>query len=496
MPTLLSLPAELHLKIIEETDLYDLEALWTSCKTFYAYGDDKLRLHTYRKAKFHTITVGWDPSSQFHPLLDLRDVLEDEEIGLFPRVMHINSLEFWDPHEDGDEYPSLAEQRESEIDNIIEEHGDRIDKLVAEIHRKLLPNAPTVDATDWSNGILSEKSAATTVLLLLTLYPHLEYLHIYDQYQDCWSADLVALSTSLTAAASDPITNTLGIFSKLSNLTLTGGPVLQSKVELLSPFMAVSAMRSIEAYKVSGRNVQWPRRIGFSQVTDVKLEMCDIDTATLTSHISAFKTLATLKYTFYPTPDYDEAYPSRWEPRAIVASLRLYAYDTLTILELTAADLTEILPYKNDEPYIGSLRAFKVLRSVKLDTMMLYERIKPASSVALEPRQKDLRSHEKQARAQPLVDFLPASVQRFHTTSRTVGKGPSKKDVGAMFKGLPDLSTRYLPRLEEICVEYKDESDDVEQEGRLELRSRCKEAGIKVESIKWSGGTGQTSWMA
>lgn len=228
---------------------------------------------------------------------------------------------------------------------------------------------------------------------------------------------------------------------------------------------------------------------------DVKLELCDIDTATLTSHISAVKTLATLKYNFCPIKNEDEAFSSRWEPCAIVASLRLDACDTLTILELTAVSLTETLLFGDNEPYIGSLRAFKFLRSVKLDTMMLYERIEPAGSVPVEPRQKDPQCHQKQARAQPLVDFLPASIQRFHMTCRSVRRCPSKEDVGVMFKGLSDLRTRYLPRLEEICIEYKGEGDSVEQEGRLELPSRCKEADIKVESIKWSDETSQTSWM-
>lgn len=494
MPILLSLPAELHLNIIEETDLYDREALWSSCKTFYTYGEDKLRLHRYRKANFHTITVGWDPDSpnQIHPLLYLRDILEDEEIRLYPRAMQINPLSYWDSDEGEIDYPSLSELSKFEIDQIIEEHGERIDTMVAGIHRKLPPNAPIADATAWSNGIQFQEPAAT-VLLLLTLYPHLEYLHIDDPGQNWWSANLGAVFTSLTAAASDPTTNTLRIFSRLSSFALTGEPGLQSKVEFFSPFMAMPTMRSINAYQVKGRNVQWSRGLGFSQVTDVKLRLCDIDTATLSSHISAVKTLATLRYFFSPAMDGYEAEFSRWEPRAIVTSLRLYAYDTLTILELTAATLKGTLPFQDDEPYIGSLRAFKVLRSLKLDTMMLYERIGPASSVPVEPRQNEPLSHQDEARAQSLVDFLPASIQRFHMTSTAVGRLPSKQDVGAMFKGWSDLSKRYLPILEEICVEYKDEGDDLE--GRLELRSQCKKTDIKVESIKWSDGASQTSWM-
>ena len=498
MPTLLSLPVELHLGIIKETDLYDLEALWTSCKTFYAYGKDKLQLHTYRKYKFHTIIVGWDNGSpdQIHPLLDLRDVLEDEEAKLYPRVMEINSLSYGDPDEDDDD--SLAERKRVEIHEIVEEHGDRIDTMVAEIHRKLLPNAPPTDATAWSNEIQWGEPAAT-VVLLLALYPHLESLHIYDPNQDWWSTDYGELFTSVTSAAADSTTNTLGILSKLSDFTLRGCTSqsgLQSKAELLSPFMALPTVRSIEAYDVDGRNVQWSWGTGFSQVTDVKFELCDIDTTTLTSHIGAMKALVTFTYKFHPTTDEDEVEYSRWEPRAIVASLHLYACDTLTILELTASNLKKTEPFQDDEPCLGSLRAFKVLRLVKLDTMMLYERVKPASSLSGKPGQKVSQENRKQARAQPLVEFLPASIQRFHLMSRKVGKGPSRQDVGTMFIGLPNLRTRCLPKLEEICVEYTDEADDVEEEGRLELRSRCKEAGIKVESIKWSGWTSQTSWMA
>ena len=439
MPTLLSLPVELHLMIIEKTDLYDLEALWTFCKTFYAYGEDKLRLHTYKKTNFHTIAVDWDTGStnQVHPLLRLRDVLEDEEIGLYPRVMKMDSLEYWNPDEDDDDYPSL------EIDKIIEEYGDRIHTMLADTHRKLLPNASIEEATAWSNDVAWE-GPAPIIILLLTLYPHLEDLCIHDLCPAWWSVNIGLLFTFLTAAASDPTTNTL---SRLSKITLTGGSRL---ADVLSPLMAVPTMRSIEAYDLKGRNVQWSRGLGSSQVKDLKLELCDIDTATLTSHIGAVKTLATLKYSFCPTKDEDKAGSHRWEPRAIVASLRLYACDTLTILELTAANLMETLPFHDDEPYIGSLRAFKVLRSVKLDTMMLYKQFEPASSVLFEPEQKDPRNHQKQARAQPLVNFLPASIQRFHMTSKTVGRCPSRKDVGAMFKGLSVLKTRYLPRLEAI----------------------------------------------
>lgn len=362
MPTLLSLPAELHLQIIKETDLYDLESLWTSCKTFFVYGEDLLQMHRHRQAKYHTITVGWDngPPKQIHPLLDLRDILEDEEGRLYHRVMEINSLSYGDPEDDRDDLH--PQQKQAEIDKIIEKHGDRITTLVSEIHRKLLPNAPTTDAMAWNNEIQLGEPVAT-VILLLALYPHLESLRIYDAGEDWWNSDYGALFTSLTAAAMDPTTNTLGIFSKLSEFTLKGcieQSGMESQAELFSPFMALPKMRSVEAYDVDGRDVQWPWGPGFSQVINIKLEVCDIDTTTLNNHIGAVKALERFTYAYHENTYADN---STWEPRAILKSLQLHACDTLVFLELTAGALESSKRFQNDEPFIGSLRVQSSPRS-------------------------------------------------------------------------------------------------------------------------------------
>lgn len=535
MHTLLSLPPEVHLLIIGETDFYDLESLWTSCPQFYAYGKEKLQMHRHRKAKFHTIIVGWDNDSptQIHPLLDLRDILEDEGSRFYPRVMEINSLEYGDPEDDevdDDGEYSHRDRKAEEIDSIVEKYGDRITSMVTEIHRKLLPDAPAAEAAVWDNQIQSGDPAAT-VILLLALYTELETIHIHESAQQWWDTGYGALFTSFIAAATDPVTNTLGIFSKLSEFTLNGDTYLlevPSRAELFSHFMAVPTMRSIEAYYVEGRNVQWPWGTGYSQVTDIKLEACDIDTNTLINHIGAVQKLETFTYTFSPESDMtddtdeDEIYTQptspifrisggddsdldspRWEPGAIVAYLQLHACDTLVFLELAARQLKGSVPFQDDEPYIGNLRAFKTLQEVKLDTMMLYERVKLSASMPLESGQEFPQGHFEEARAQRLVEFLPASIQRFHMTSKDVGRGPSREDVGAMFKGLPELRGRCLPNLEEICVEYAENGDAVEKEGRRELRLRCRKAGIELESIKWKrerGGSSpsirQVTWMA
>ena len=485
MPSLLSLPTEIHLQIIEETDIYDLEALWTSCKTFYLYGAKDLRANHRKKALYHTIIVGQEngSQSQTHPLLDLRDLLEDEDVRFYAKVMKINSLSYWDLGNERDHIKKAG------IVGIIIKHGDRITKLVSEIHRKILPKAPTTDAMAWNRDIQRGKPAAT-VILLLALYPHLEALQIYIAGQDWWDTEYWRLFSALTTAAMNPVTNTHGIYSRLSKFSLKGkmgGPLREweSEVESFNPFMALPTMRSIEARDVEDRYVPTPRaRRDLSQVNDVKFISCDVDMPTLYHHIYAVKALKRFTYTFYPSKELWASSNLRERPRlqpgAVLALLRNYACNTLAFLELGACCLENSVPFSPDDLYIGSLRMFKALQVVKLDTMVLYERTKPSDHAALNVWGRFPRDHRFFAKSQKLIDFLPPSIQMFQMTSKKVGNGLWKKEVDSMFKDFSQLRTERLPNLKEIGIGYKENGNSMEKEGRQELYLRCKEAHIMV----------------
>ena len=489
MPSLLSLPAEIHLQIIEETDIYDLEALWTSCKTFHLYGAKDLRVNHRKKALYHTIVVGRGngSQSQTHPLLDLRDLLEDEDVRFYPKVMKINSLSYWNR---GNERYHI---KKAGIVGIIIKHGDRITRLVSEVHRKILPNAPTEDAMAWNRDIQRGKPAAT-VILLLALYPHLEALQIYIPGQDWWDEEYWKLFTALTTAAMNPVTNTLGIYSRLSEFRLkgkVGGPLREweSEVEPFNSFMALPTMRSLGASDVTVRDVPRPRaRRDLSQVNDVKFISCDVDMPTLRHQIHAVKALKRFTYTFHPSEELWASSNLRLRPQlqpgAILALLRNYACDTLAFLELTACSLENSVPFEDDDPYIGSLRMFSALQVVRLDTVMLYERTKPSAHVALNLWGRFPQDHRFFAITQKLIDFLPPSIQIFQMTSRKVGKGLWKKEVDCMFKDFPQLRTERLPNLKEIGIGYKKNGSTMEKEGRQELYLRCKEAHITLSSTE------------
>lgn len=162
-------------------------------------------------------------------------------------------------------------------------------------------------------------------------------------------------------------------------------------------------------------------------------------------------------------------------------SLLQYACDSLISLDLSAAGFTGAAKFDSDEPYIGSLRSFRALRNVWLDTMMLFKKVDCFSNVSFFRVNSVQQPSWMEIRAQWLVEFLPATIELLGMTSQYVGQGFSKKDVAAMFTGLPEQRSR-LPGLVDIVVIRKRNQvqSDKEKEGLEELHLRCEENGIEL----------------
>lgn len=177
---------------------------------------------------------------------------------------------------------------------------------------------------------------------------------------------------------------------------------------------------------------------------------------------------------------------SRWEPRAIAASLAEYACNSLVSLDLTAATFENTADLLRDEPFLDSLRAFQVLKKVRLNTMMLFKRLKYPEPVLVSPGHIAGQTDREEIMAQRLIDFLPKTIEKFVMTCMCVGQGLSEKDVAAMFTGLPKRRNK-LPNLSKIKFEGIPQSEerhqsdlDMEKKGWAELYSRCRENEIAL----------------
>ena len=542
-------PNEIMTQIINETSAGDIWSLASCCKRFSALAQKRLGFHRTKRARAKQIILGGlfdkldDPlvvhtqddligrdrefPPTIHPSKHLQDILEYDDHRFYTRVMRIGSLEIID--DDGAESHEEAALRLQAnaklVANVETQYGHKVTALVANVYSALLQYLGKYGVKEWTNMIKEGNSAAVT-LLLLTLYPNLETLEIYEP-DGTWSNEEMwgDLLLALISIAKRPDINKLRIFSRASVFVLRGHDelFLEARLRLAVPFMELPTMRKIFGVVVDGRRVQWTAGVGTSKVTHLNF-LGDIDGGSLSSLIRGSKALES--FTFMLAPDghwrdsngenevnslrwgpqvegdaacedldrdksknrsccpesKTEADRPRWEPRGIVANLFLFARHSLVSLELTAGNLAGVVKFSNDEPFIGSLRSFRALKLVHLDTMMLFKKFKCSSSASVVLRKSKQQTLWENMRPYRLMDFLPVTIEKFGMTSRCVGQGLWREDVVEMFLGLPK-GRNALPKLFVIKVKWRDDgANEEEKDGWQELRERCGENDIELLS--------------
>lgn len=541
MPLIGELANETLLQIIKEASASDIAALASCCKQFNLLAQGRLAYHREKRATMEDVVVGyhmWETSA-VHPLKYLQDILEDDDIRFYTRVMIIGSLEDCGSENDGEDGPR-KEAKATLLADIRSRYRLQLSAVVTKVYNALLPHVAKTEVDWWIENVIWGEELVALAILLLALYPNLQILYIHEPGYRWWeSKEWENLFRSLTKTAVDPATNTLSIFSRLSEFTLTGvgdDGGTEADALMLTPFMALPTMRNIVGKDVDGRDIDWHYGTGASKVTSLDLEG-DTDTTSLSHLIRGIEALEDFRYQFstpvawhreaysagdYPNrlkwgprsnkeaayQDLDEGYadndnadeehfdecPSyedevnrpKWEPRAITAKLLQYSCASLVSLDLSACGFTGAVKFDSDEPFIGSLRSFRALRFVRLDTMMLFKEVKWLSNLSLLGGNSTQQIPSIEIRAQRLVNFLPESIYCLMMTSEYVGKGLSKNDVAVLFAGLPQLKN-LLPTLFDIIVirgKHQRQSDK-EKEGWEELRFRCEENDIalKLEEV-------------
>ena len=543
-------PNEIMTQIINETSAGDIWSLASCCKRFSALAQKRLEFHRKKRARAKQIIVGElfdklddplvvhtqdDLAGQdrglppiIHPSKYLQDILEYDDRRFYTKVLRIGSLEIIDQYDgaEGHEEGALRLRANAKLVADVEtQFGHKVTALVANVYSALLRYLGKYGVKEWTHMIKEGNSAAVT-LLLLTLYPNLETLEIYEP-EETWSNEEMwgDLLLGLISIAKRPDINKLRIFSRASVFVLRGHDMvtLEARLQLAVPFMELPTMRKIFGVVVDGRRVQWTAGVGTSGVTHLNFTG-DIDGASLSSLIRGSKALESFNFELSPDRDWGnrngeikinslrwgpqaegdaackdldrdksnnksccaesktEADRPRWEPRGIVANLLLFARHSLVSLELTAANLAGVVKFSNDEPFIGSLRSFRALKLVHLDTMMLFKKLKCSSNASVVLGKSKQQTLWENMRPYRLMDFLPVTIEKFGMTSRCVGQGLWREDVVEMFTGLPEGRSA-LPKLFVIKVKWRDDgANEKEKDGWQELRERCE----KNDIVYWS----------
>ena len=274
----------------------------------------------------------------------------------------------------------------------------------------------------------------------------------------------------MTAAKNGP--RALNAFSELSEIDFQDHfSYGAADGMLIAIFMILPSMRVIKGCGVSWLAFDWPYGSVTSSVKEISLRYSQIGSGPFITCLERIEKLERFTYDLVK----DDRPVVEWEPRLIVKALRRYAWRTLVHLELTG----EYSVLESDppcgEPFIGSLRSFQVLESIRLMTMMLFKVVDgediDESEDIMDPLE-NLAISNSLVEPRRLVDFLPSSARKLEVVG-----GLSNNEARDMFADMPKLKHERLPNLCEIVLE---DSDPLE----METKNLCKEAGIRLKSIK------------
>lgn len=507
MPEFLDLAVELQLMIISEVPLDDIEKFAMCSKVIRERSRRRLTEQFTRKRRFLKIAVGhmdnlttWDegqPIRGEHPLLVLRDLLADPQAPLYARSLIVGCIK------DG-AANSFNDPRESELDQaefqevVAQLNLDaRLSNKVLEVHKILDTQSRTAseleqEAGVWTESILSGDMQAAARLLIAIL-PDIQKLRLTDGFQQwVFHSFMTTVRDLLLAAMShEHYMSELNSFSRLTEVGTTGFGVYPGNSYLaLEDFMSLPSLRTVKGRSIDGSaNMPFLSELcASSNLTKLEFRQSVIPTALLERTLPTIAGLQSFIYEFKA----DTAHLEPWQPRRIVEALKADASKTLSNLELTSLVPTEHagigysewVTFEDGEPFIGSLDAFEVLKTMRLEIRMLYQEIEEIDCWTQEestiqpevegreaPGKESAEDADMLAKPERLVDILPRSTCRL----RPVGS-LSKEDATAMLEDLPALKGDLLPTLSSIFFESIERSEIDE-----EVVRGCEDAGVEMK---------------
>ena len=158
--------------------------------------------------------------------------------------------------------------------------------------------------------------------------------------------------------------------------------------------------------------------------------------------------------------------------------LKQYAFKSPVYLELVVYELDDypngITAFLDKDPFIGNLRLFEVLETVRVGSILLFK--EPNDSKTEEyPFERGSKPNpfifhnlveDRPVQIKRLINFLPASAK----TLEVVGQLELGMVID-MFAGLPELKEKRLPNFQILSLEANEDLDK-------EAEKLCKKAGI------------------
>ena len=474
---LLDLPNEVLFQIINRTRNADLDSFTSTCKLIRKLAASVLQDHGERKKTYGSITYG-DPNASknngrmtwIHPTLMLRDLLLDDLLS-YPSELSINyNFEWYDGRLFSDSGISSEANYQSEVYSVLETFSEDVGPLVQA--------CPYVNGDEeLTSAILKEGNIGATLGLLLNVLPNLTHLEITDYDEESASyLNLKQILDRMARARNDRKKNNEKTCTqpvcKLRHITFTrsdkgilGDSINLARYAALFYFPSVRFIR-VE-YLRNGREI-WNYPAHHSHIEGLDFYDPQTNIESLETYV---KDIQSLRHFRYHTEDDFTLLRFCMEP--IVQKLLRYAGHSLRRLDLRDG-VYDVDFARAGGRFIGSLKAFQVLETVRIGDTMFIESVKTDDKLITEWEAAKL------GRPRQLIDMLPSSIVRILIHSDLRGPYLPDPDVAiAMLENLPERKVELLPNLETVDFEYSIVRDE---EGELALLRACREAGVEIRS--------------
>lgn len=453
MARLLDLANELLLGIINVVRVEDLEA-FTSCnKRIYGVSEDVLHKHRAMKKKYSRvklIPLNPDTSevrSSVHPMVWLHEIILDENSASYPTHLHVHDgirSDYGNDHR----YSSLISD---ETKNLIYSKLDRC------------PYIPRQELEWWKEDMEScgKICFEMALALILTSFPNLQSIFTEGLRKLPESIEHMVVQIAKAHQVDKQQPHALSQLTSLHQAGKALGSGVSPSIGLYLPFTGLPSIRSVfgdnthgPTWDVFGKFQGISKRFK-SGITNVNFTQSRISSLEFEELLCRIDALQDFKY------EDSGGQLGSLQPGKIVKSLLTHAGHSLCVLDLTGKDRYNVWSdsdddhweepddsddYRDDETslpldfFMGSLRHFRLLRTVKVDSAMFIEKVFNADT--------DGRISSKVHR---LVDLLPKSIEKLALVT-FLGYRPSNH----MFDGLVESKADVLPKLEEIKFECFD----------------------------------------
>jgi hypothetical protein len=492
MPSLLDLPLELLVQIVEETIPVDFEATALSCRTLFAASTPFRVQYATRRKRFRNFSFSrivqrtpegaevsdsdecWDEVTQAtgNRILTTRGLLE--YIALDPSVaQYIQSIDLrnhWDIEEDEEMIESL--------------HAE-----VPETLKSLVRTSPFIEVfsgtpEDWIEKIrLSEVHAD---VFLLTLLSQVQKLNLHSRWDELDRLNNVrSLANQQLWPVLDMITDRANRVKEFPNAPLSMLSVVQPSRDNgyderspLTPYVPFLKIDSVCEATLTSCIFIDDGYTGYA--FDPSVILCagkNLRKLTLESCIAGPKELSQLLSSIPNLEIFEFSHETKWHgcghnwnAGAFLDTVQDACGRTLKELSVTISTL-----------YGGDLGAtlvdmtwFQKLAVLELDIDML-------CGPAYDPSMRDLEADELDGSpAWPkLSDMLPATIERLNLCLNTFSDN-HLKCITHLVEGLPDARVKKLPRLEKLSISVRMDFSPTIPDVALESLNVAKRSGFSI----------------